>query len=129
MNRERVKWHHATFGFPFASSFIKALNRDVPVPGLSSDMVRANQPTSLTKSIARIIKQKQGIQSTTPNLASVPEEPPDPTSFCEDTDSSEFLIHPFITIFSPNLLQLLTLSALVYLAKFKCKAFVDTNMS
>ena len=51
MNGERVQWHHATFGFPFASSFIKALNRDVHVPGLSAEMVRANQPISLTKSL------------------------------------------------------------------------------
>ena len=32
MNGERLQRHHAAFGFPFASSFIKALNRDVHVP-------------------------------------------------------------------------------------------------
>ena len=79
--------HHATFSFPFASSFIKALNRDVYVPGFSSEMVCANQPTSLIKCIGRMTKQRQGIQSTKPNLAAVPEEPPNPLSFCEDIDS------------------------------------------
>ena len=90
MNGERVQWHHATFGFPFASAFIKALNRDVNVPGLSAEMVRANQPTSLTKSIGRMIQQRQVVQSTKLKLAAVPEEPPEPSSFCEDIDSSEF---------------------------------------
>ena len=90
MNGERVQWLHATFGFPFTSTFIKALNRDVHVPELSSEMVCANPPTSLTKSTGRIIKQQQGVQSTKPNLSSIPEEPPDPSSFCEDIESSDF---------------------------------------
>ena len=92
MNGERVQWHHATLGFPFALSFIKALNRDDHITGLSSEMVRANQPISLTKSIGRMIQQRQGVQSTKPKFAAVPEEPPDPSSFCEDIDSSEFSI-------------------------------------
>ena len=35
INGERVQGHHATLGFPFASLFIKALNRDVHILGLS----------------------------------------------------------------------------------------------
>ena len=37
MNGERVQWHHATFGFPFTSTFVKALNRDLHVPGLTPE--------------------------------------------------------------------------------------------
>ena len=55
-----------------------------------SEMVRANQPMSVTKSIDRMIQQWQGVQFTKPKLAAVPEESPDPSSFCEDIDSSEF---------------------------------------
>ena len=57
MNEERVQWHHATFGFPFASSLIEALNRDVHVPGLSFEMVRANEQIFLSKSIGCMIKK------------------------------------------------------------------------
>ena len=39
-----------------------------------------------------------------------------------------FLIRLYITIFSSSFLQLLTLSALSFLAKCKCKVFADTNM-
>ena len=57
---------------------------------IASKMARANQPISLKSRISRMTKQRQGIQSTAPNLASVPQRQPDPPSFCEDIDSSEF---------------------------------------
>ena len=37
-----------------------------------------------------MIQQRQGVQSTKPKLTAVPEEPPDPSSFCEDIYSSKF---------------------------------------
>ena len=43
MNSERVQWHHATFGFPFTSTFVKALNRDFHDPGLTQSTNITNQ--------------------------------------------------------------------------------------
>ena len=86
-------------------------------------MVRANQPILLIKSLGSMIKQREGIQSTKPNLASVSEEPPDPPSFCKDIDPSEFvdpeLYHNIFTkliatsdIVSPDLSVQLTLQSI-----------------
>ena len=56
-------------------------------------MVPFNQPISVPKSLDRLIQQRHGIDSTKPDLKSIPDEPPDSISFCEDVDSSDYSDH------------------------------------
>ena len=51
---ERVQWNHATLGFPPQIGFIKALGRDLEIPGITTDMVQSNFPDSLNQPLGRL---------------------------------------------------------------------------
>ena len=91
---ERVQWNHATLGFPPQSSFVKALGRDLAIPGIDTNMVRSNFPSSVPQSLGRLTQLRQGIQSTKTQPHVVPPENNstiEEIPFATDDDFSEFL--------------------------------------
>ena len=50
---ERVQWIHATLGFHTKSSFVKALGRDLEIPGIDTNILCSKFSSSVQQSLGR----------------------------------------------------------------------------
>ena len=109
-NAQRVAFFHACFGSPALSTFARALDHDLLLPGIDAQMVRRNPPSTVATPFGHLDQTRQGTGSLThkhaPRSATATEPPAASTTSDDDDDQLEPSIIPAEKIVYVTVLEL-----------------------
>ena len=109
-NAQRVAFYHACFGSPALSTFTKALDHDLLLPGIDAQMVRRNPPTTIATAFGHLDQSRQGTGSMSrkhaPRRVAATVLPAAATTSDDDDDQLEPSIIPAEKIVYVTVLEL-----------------------